>query len=95
LAIALPGAPTFGAISRGSVLRAGEALGLTRRICERELDRLAHALPGALEELTTAIATENDHYPEPVRVFLAGEARLIRTLQYLIVPEMLRRVART
>jgi serine/threonine-protein kinase HipA len=94
LAIALPGAPTFGAVSRESVLRAGETLGLTRRICERELDRLASALPGALEELATTIAAENAHYPEPVRVFLAGEVRLIRTLQHIIVPEMLERVAR-
>jgi serine/threonine-protein kinase HipA len=94
LAIALPDAPTFNAVSRESVLRAGEALGLTRRICERELDRLVRALPGALEELATAIAAENALYPDPVRVFLAGEARLTRTLQHLIVPEMLKRVAR-
>jgi len=94
LAIALPGTPTFGAVSRESVLLAGEALGLTRRICERELDRLAHALPGALDELAAAIATENAQYPDPVRVFLAGEIRLIRTLQHIIVPEMLERVAR-
>jgi serine/threonine-protein kinase HipA len=93
LTIALPDAPTFGAVSRESVLRAGEALGLTRRICERELDRLAHALPSALEELGAAIATTNTQYPEPVRVFLAGEIRLIRTIQHLIVPEMLGRLA--
>jgi serine/threonine-protein kinase HipA len=94
LAIGLPGATTFGAVARESVLRAGEALGLTRRICERELDRLAGPLPGALEELANAIAAENAHYPEPVRVFLAGEARLIGTLKHIIVPEMLERVAR-
>jgi serine/threonine-protein kinase HipA len=93
LAIALPDAPTFGTVCRESVLRAGEALGVTRRICEREIDRLAHALPIALEELATAIATENARYPESVRVFLAGEVRLIRTLQHIIVPEMLKRVA--
>jgi cytochrome b561 len=93
LTIALPDAPTFGAVSRESVLRAGEALGLTRRICERELNRLAYTLPGALEELGAAIATANTQYPEPVRVFLAGEIRLIRTIQHLIVPEMLGRLA--
>lgn len=94
LAVALPDAPTFGAITRESVLRAGEALGLTRRICERELDRLAHTLPRALDELVSTIEIENARYPEPVRVYLAGEIRLIRTLQHLIVPEMLKRVAR-
>jgi serine/threonine-protein kinase HipA len=93
LAIALPGAGTFGAVSRESVLRAGAVLGLAPHICERELDRLARALPGALAELVAIIAAGNASYPEPVRVFLGGEARLIRILQHMVVPEMLQRVA--
>jgi serine/threonine-protein kinase HipA len=94
LAIPLPDAPTFGAVTRESVLRAGEALGLTRRICERELDRLAFALPSTLDGLAKDIAIENAHYPESVRPFLAGEIRLIDTIRHLVVPEMLSRVAR-
>jgi hypothetical protein len=76
------------------VLRAGEALGLTRRICERELDRLAFALPSTLDGLAKDIAIENAHYPESVRPFLVGEIRLMDTIQHLVVPEMLSRVAR-
>jgi serine/threonine-protein kinase HipA len=93
LAIPLPDAPTFGAMTRESVLRAGEALGLARRICERELDRLAFALPSTLDALARDIAIENAQYPESVRPFLAGESRLIDTIRYLVVPEMLKRVA--
>jgi serine/threonine-protein kinase HipA len=92
MAIALPDAPTFGSVTRESVLRAGEALGLTRRICERELDRLAQNLTSALDGLIHTIEQENARYPESVRAFLAGEMRLVRTVRHLVVPEMLKRV---
>jgi serine/threonine-protein kinase HipA len=95
MAIALPEAPTFAAVTRGSVLRAGEALGLPRRICERELDRLTRALPSAFGELEAAIATQNTQYPNSVRPFLGGEIRLIQTIRHLVIPEMIARVART
>jgi serine/threonine-protein kinase HipA len=85
---------TFGEVTRESVLRAGEALGLARRICERELNRLVLALPSALDRLARDIAIENAQYSESVRPFLAGEIRLIDTIRHLVVPEMVRRVAR-
>jgi serine/threonine-protein kinase HipA len=95
MAISLPEAPTFGAVTRQSVLRAGEALGLPRRICERELDRITRALPSAFAELAAAIEARNTQYPDSVRPFLGGEIRLIRTIQHLVVPDMIARVART
>ena len=94
MAIALPEAPTFGAVTRESVLRAGEALGLPRRICERELDRLTRTLPNAVGELEATIATQNAQYPESVRPFLGGEIRLIHTIRHLVIPDMIARVAR-
>lgn len=95
MAIALPDAPTFGAVTRESVLRAGEALGLPRRIGERELDRLTRTLPGAFGKLETAIATQNAQYPDSVRPFSGGEVRLIRTIRHVVIPDMIARVART
>jgi serine/threonine-protein kinase HipA len=92
LAIPLPDAPTFGAVTRQSVLSAGEALGLTKRISARELDRMVNALPGALDKLVASIATENADRPETVRRFLGGEDRLMRTIQRVVLPEMLKRV---
>jgi HipA-like protein len=90
-----PDAPTFGAVTRESVLRAGEALGLPRRICERELDRLTRALPSAFGELEATITTQNAQYPDSVRPFLGSEIRLIHTIRHRVIPDMIARVARS
>lgn len=94
MAITLPGASTFGAVTRESLLHAGAALGLAQAICERELDRLVHAMPQALDDLIKAIERQNAAYSEPVQPFLAAEAHLVRVVRHLVVPEMLKRVAR-
>ncbi len=92
LAIPLPGATTFGQVTRESVLSAGQTLGLPHRLGARELDRLTRDLPRALNALVERIEAENAGYPEPVRTFLGGERRLIATVQHLIVPDMLHRL---
>ncbi len=91
--IPLPGASTFAEVSRTAVLAAAEALGLSRRIGERELDRMIAGLPKALETLVQEVEAENIRLPNSVRAQLGGELRLLRTMQHLIVPEMLSRVA--
>lgn len=92
LAIELPGATTLATVSRASILSAGEVLGLPRRLGERELDRLTRGLLPALNALEQRIERENADYPEPVRVFLGGETRLLRTIKHVIVEEMLQRL---
>ena len=91
--IPLPDATRFSQVSRESLLRAGEALGLPRRISERELDRMTQALPAALESLIQNIEQQNAGYPEAVRVFLGGELRVVRAIQHIVVPYMLQRFA--
>ena len=92
LAIPLPDATTLAAVTRESVLSAGEVLGLNRRIAARELSRLRRALSPALNELEQRIERENVDYPEPVRVFLGGERRLIATLEHIVAGEMIQRL---
>jgi serine/threonine-protein kinase HipA len=94
LAIDLPEAPNFGAVTRGSVLRAGELLGLGRDTSQRELDRLLQALPDALNGLVCSIEAENARLPDAARQFLAGEMRLIAVIQNLVVAEMVHRLTR-
>ena len=95
LAIGLPEAPNFGAVTRGSVLRAGELLGLGRDTSQRELDRLLQALPDALNGLVRSIEAENARLPDAARQFLAGEMRLIAVIQNLVVREMVDRLTRS
>jgi serine/threonine-protein kinase HipA len=93
LAIALPNAATFADVSREAILAAGEVLGLARRIGARQIDRMIAAAPAALATLVTSIEEENSRQPEAVRPYVAGELRLLRVLQHLVVPEMLGRMA--
>ena len=74
------------------MVAAAEALGLTRRIAERELDRMVEGLPRQLAALVQQVEDENAHYPPSVRAQLGGELRLLRTIQHLIAPEMSARV---
>ncbi len=90
--VPLPGATRFGDVTRSAVLQAGAMLGVPRRLAERELDRIATDMRGAVPSLVDAIAAENAGYPPAVHPYLTGEMRLLRTIQHLVVPEMLRRV---
>ena len=90
--IPLPGATKFSQVTRQAVLEAGGILGLNRRIGERELNTMATALPKALAAVRAGIEAENQHYPAPARVFLAGEQRLLLAVERLLVPFMLERV---
>ena len=92
LMIPLPGAATFGEVTREAVLAAGEVLGLSRRISERELDRLATAMPGVLRAVSTGIAAENADGPAAAKAFFAGELRLLRAVEHVVLPFMLGRV---
>ena len=90
--IPLPGAATFGEVTRSTVLAAAQALGLTKAIGEREMDKMADLMPKALTSLLVQIQAENQTLPESARVYLGGEIRLLNTIQHVVVPEMLRRL---
>ncbi|MDB6101116.1 MAG: hypothetical protein JWO52_1115, partial [Gammaproteobacteria bacterium] len=49
-------------------------------------------LLAALNALEQGIERENADYPEPVRVFLGGERRLVSTIKHVIVRDMLQRL---
>jgi serine/threonine-protein kinase HipA len=92
LAIAMPSAPTLEAVTRDALLEAGETLGLPKTIGARELNRMAAALPKALTDLIQEITAENAQLPKAAKRFLAGEIRLLNTLEHIVLPEMLGRL---
>jgi serine/threonine-protein kinase HipA len=92
LAIELPGANTLGAVTRDSIFRPGEIVGVPRRIGERELDRLMRLLPPTIDRLKQQIERENVDLVGPARVFLAGESRLVATIKHVVVRDMLQRL---
>ncbi len=92
LAIAMPNVRTLEAVNRKSLLETGEALGLPKTIGERELNSMMAALPGALNEFIQEVSDDNTRLPQAAMRFLAGEIRLLTTLQHLVVPEMLARL---
>jgi serine/threonine-protein kinase HipA len=91
-AIILPNVPTLKEMNRPSLIEAGEMLGLPKAIGERELNRMMAALPEALDELIQEISDENTQLPPAAKPFLAGEMRLLATMQHLVVPEILGRL---
>ena len=90
--IPLLGSTTFGDVTRSSVVAAAEVLGLTKTIGERELDTMAESMPKALANLSAQIQAKNESLSESARVYLGGEIRLLNTIQYLVLPEMLKRL---
>ena len=92
LMIPLPGAATFGEVTRQAVLAAGAALGLTRRISERELGRMSAVMPEVLKVVRTDIEAENANGPAAAKASFAGELRLLRTIEHVVLPFMLERV---
>ena len=79
-------------MNRTVLLEAGEALGLSQSIGQRELNRMMSQLPRALEHLFEEITDENTRLPDPVKPFLAGEIRLLNTLRHIVIPETLARL---
>jgi serine/threonine-protein kinase HipA len=93
LTISFPNAPTLDAVNRTVLLEAGEALGLSQSIGQRELNRMMSQLPAALEHLFEEITDENTRLPAPVKPFLSGEIRLLNTLRHIVIPETLARLS--
>lgn len=95
LGIALPGAQTFAAVSRESVLAAGEVLGLPRQTGARELERMSRNLMPEMDRLETEIRAENSsgRHPAAARSYFAGELRLVSVIRKIVAHEMVAHVA--
>lgn len=88
MAIELPGARRFGEVTAASMLAAGGELGLpastSKRILREVIQKVMAALPVEFE----AIAKRHETLAEDARAYIAGEQRLLRILQSVIIQEM-------
>lgn len=99
LALTLDDASTFDQIRRSHLIAAAAALGLAAQTAQRELERMAEALPRQADRLIDAIqsdtqrAIEGSPDPAAARAPVEGEMRLLRTVRHLILKDMLDRIA--
>lgn len=92
LAIPLPGAATFGQITRESLVAAARELGLGRNAAERTLDQVGKRLPMALR--TEMAALEELHAAHDIDAAQRGAAtRFLRVLEHILLKDMLPRLA--
>lgn len=94
LGVELPGAATFGEVTREILLHAGVELGLTRRIAERELNRLSIQLPAACSRQMDALREEHASTPSHDVARLAGEQWLAHMLEHEVIGPMLQRIGK-
>jgi serine/threonine-protein kinase HipA len=93
MAIALPGAQRFGEVTARSVLDAGQALGVPNNVAARIVREVITRLPAALAKEAAALEEFHKGVPEAARRFMAAETRLVRVMQSMVIPDMLKRMA--
>jgi serine/threonine-protein kinase HipA len=94
MAIALPGAKVFGEVTGASVLQAGLELGVPASAAQRILAEVVTRVPAALEHEIGELAKRHAALPPVAGVHPGAEARLMRVLEQIIVPEMLARLGK-
>ena len=92
MAFSLPGAKYFGDVTLTSVLQAAAVLGVPDRVARRVVaevtTRVARELAGLVAEQEARCQT----LPKALAPDLASEARLLRVVAHIILPEMLARL---
>ena len=94
MAFALPGATRFGDVTREAALAAGRELGLSLNTARRLLAEAMTGVPLALARETSLLEQRHAAAPPAAHAYLAAEARLMRVVQHIIVPDMLERLGR-
>lgn len=92
LALPLPGATHFAQVTRKHLHSAAGELGVPLQVADRELGRLVATLPTAASSIIGDIERENAEWPEPARVHYAGELRLVRAIERVVIADMVQRL---
>lgn len=89
LSIALPGVTTFHDVDRNCLLEAAKVLGVPPSPALRELDLLRGQMPVEMKKIIARIELENKSLPAGAAQYLGGELRLLRTIQMVIINDMI------
>ena len=98
MAVSLEGANYLSDITRGHLLKAGEALGLAPKTALRELEVLEKKLPLAVDKLIADITQQYDKLiqdssaPAAVKQLQGGEMMLLRAIQKIVIRDMLEQI---
>lgn len=92
MAVALPGAERFGEVTVNGVFDAARALGVPYKSAQRIVREILTRLPAALDREARALEKRHQGAPEAARRFLGIEAKLVRVMQKIVVPDMLARL---
>ncbi|MBL0418988.1 HipA domain-containing protein [Ramlibacter sp. AW1] len=95
MGFALPAATSFGEVTARSVLEAGRALGVPTPAAQRILREIVAKLPPALAREAAALEERQKRAPDAASRFIGAEARVVRVMQKMVVPEMLKRLGGT
>lgn len=94
LALPLHGATQFADISRQVMVDTGKELGLGEDTVVRELDKMVTRIVPAADTLYAEIEKENIELtlPDSAKLAFAGELRLLRTVRYIIIQDMVEKL---
>jgi len=92
LALPLPGASSFGEVSKATVFRAADAMRMPASIAQRELARMVTRFADAAPTLLAKIEAENAATNDAAKPSLAGELRLLRAMTRIVIADMVRRL---
>ena len=95
MAIALPGAKVFGDVTGASVLQAGLELGVPASAAQRILAEVVAQDAGRPRARDRQLPKRHAALPPVAGVHPGAEARLMRVLEQIMVPEMLARLRPT
>lgn len=92
LALPLPGATHFADVTRQVLQEAGRTLGLAPATVMREMDRLITQIGAAADKIYETIEAENQTLPEQAKRFFPMEGRVLRSIRYIVIEEMRRKL---
>lgn len=94
MAIALPGADSFGKVTKESILAAGEEVGVRRPAAQRILAEVVSRVPPALKKERDALEKRHAALAADAKPFAAMEMRLLSVLENIIIKDMLANLGR-